>query len=63
MIFCLKKILIFVTALLIISACTGQLKKPAVRIDYYTLEYPAPQVTGLQPLPYVIRLERFQRWY
>jgi cholesterol transport system auxiliary component len=60
MIFYLKKILIFVTALLIISACTGQIKKPAAIIDYYTLEYPSPQITGLTPLPVVLGVRRFQ---
>ncbi len=60
MISCLKKILTFVTALLIISACTGQLKKPAVRIDYYTLEYASPQITGLTPVPVVLGVQRFQ---
>lgn len=60
MISCLKKILTFVTALLIISACTGQLNKPAVRIDYYTLEYASPQITGLTPVPVVLGVQRFQ---
>ncbi len=57
---CLKKIPTWVTAFLLISGCAGQLKKPAVKIDYYTLEYASPQMTGLAPLPVVLGVARFQ---
>lgn len=35
------------------------LKQPVKKIEYYTLEYPPPQMESLNPLPYVIRMNRF----
>jgi ABC-type uncharacterized transport system auxiliary subunit len=35
------------------------LKQPVNKIDYYTLEYPPPQMEALNPLPHVIRIDRF----
>ena len=44
--------------LLVLGACSS-LDKPANRIDYYTLEYEPIRITGLKPLPFVIKMERF----
>lgn len=35
------------------------LKQPVNKIEYYTLEYPPPLVETLNPLPHVIRMDRF----
>jgi cholesterol transport system auxiliary component len=35
------------------------LKQPINKIDYYTLEYPPTQMETLNPLPHVIRMDRF----
>jgi cholesterol transport system auxiliary component len=35
------------------------LKQPVNKIEYYTLEYPPPQIGTLNPLPHVIRMDRF----
>jgi len=40
------------------GGCLG-LGKPAYQIDHYVLEYDAPQMAHLEPLPAVVRLERF----
>ena len=34
-------------------------KHPGHQIEYYTLEYEPPSSTDLEPLPYVVRIERF----
>lgn len=52
-----KKMSILLLVLLM-GSCLG-LKGPNKKIEFYTLEYEPPQVTGLQPLPFVIRLVRF----
>lgn len=50
------------TALLVaaisLGACTGS-ENPKNMITYYTLEYEAPEATAREPLPVVIRMERF----
>lgn len=43
---------------LLLGACLN-LKQPSRKIDFYTLEYDAPKISGLEPLPLVIRMERF----
>jgi ABC-type uncharacterized transport system auxiliary subunit len=43
---------------MLFGACMG-LKQPVDHIEYYTLEYPPPQIEALDPLPYVIRMDRF----
>jgi len=43
---------------LLFCACLT-LKQPMNKIEFYTLEYDPPQLTNRQPLPLVIRLERF----
>ncbi len=52
-----KSMSILVLALLM-GSCLN-LKEPRKKIDFYTLEYGPPQITGLQPLPFVIRVIRF----
>ena len=55
------RLLVFLTlTLLLTAACTGQLKKPARRIDFYTLEYPAPRPSVKAPLPLVLGVQRFR---
>ena len=44
--------------LLFIGGC-ADLKQPAVRIDYFTLEYESPVISDLSPLPVVIKVEPF----
>jgi len=44
---------------LLISGCLS-IKHPYKKIDYYTLEYDSPQITRLETLPLVLRVERFQ---
>jgi ABC-type uncharacterized transport system auxiliary subunit len=45
--------------LFIAAACLGP-KKPDRKIDYYTLEYEPPKIDELAPLPFVLRINRFQ---
>jgi ABC-type uncharacterized transport system auxiliary subunit len=35
------------------------LKQPVNKIEYYTLEYPSPQIKTSNSLPHVIRMDRF----
>ena len=54
-----KKIIILIPVIfLVLNACLD-LKQPSNRIDYYTLEYDPPKISDLNPLPLVVRLERF----
>jgi ABC-type uncharacterized transport system auxiliary subunit len=53
-----KPFILFIGLFLLLGACMN-LKQPAKKIDYYTLEYPSPQIGALPPLPYVIRVDRF----
>jgi ABC-type uncharacterized transport system auxiliary subunit len=50
--------LIFLSFPILFAACVS-LKQPVNKIEYYTLEYPPPQIKTLHPLPYVIRMDRF----
>ena len=43
---------------MLFGACVS-LKQPVKKIEYYTLEYPPPQIKTLHPLPHVIRMDRF----
>ncbi len=43
---------------ILVGACLN-LKEPGVKINFYTLEYEPPRITGLQTLPVIIRLVRF----
>ena len=54
-----KKIYVFLLILpFLLSACIS-LKQPSKKIAFYTLEYDAPQISGLEPLPVVLAIERF----
>ena len=53
-----KSCLLFLSFPILIVACVS-LKQPVDKIEYYTLEYPPPQIETLKPLPAVIRMDRF----
>ena len=54
-----KKIyLLFFSLPIFLGACVN-LKQPVNKIEYYTLEYPPPQMEILNPLPHVIQMDRF----
>ncbi len=53
-----KFFLLFLSLPILFVACVS-LKQPVNKIEYYTLEYPPPQIKTLPPLPYVIRMDRF----
>jgi cholesterol transport system auxiliary component len=54
-----KPLVVFCLMLcLILGACLN-LKQPRTRIEYYTLEYGPPPFEALDPLPVVLRLQRF----
>ena len=59
---CFNKIyLLFLLCLslpILFGACVS-LNTPTNKIEYYTLEYPPPQKETLNPLPHVIRMDRF----
>lgn len=50
---------IFMSLILFIPGCIS-LKKPVIKIDYYTLEYDSPEVAFKSQLPFVVRIERFR---
>ena len=52
-IFCL-----FLSACFFVGGCTS-LKEPRNKIQYYTLEYASPGITGLQSFPVALKVERF----
>ena len=43
---------------MLLGACLN-LKQPSHQIEFYTLEYDPPQFTHLAPLPFLIKVERF----
>ena len=53
-----KFFFLFLSLPLLFGACVS-LKQPVNKIEYYTLEYPPPQIKTLHPLPHVIRMDRF----
>jgi len=57
----LKKIIILIIgiSLLSLSACLNLKKQPINSIEYYTLEYDPPLLTGMDKLPYAVKVERF----
>lgn len=55
--FC-KIYLLFLGLPILVGACVS-LKQPVNKIEYYTLEYPPPQIETLNSLPHVIRMDRF----
>ena len=54
-----KIISFFLTGITILFAGCMNLKQPLNKIDYYTLESTPPKLSGLKPLPHVLKLERF----
>ena len=55
-----RKILyVLISLVLFIPGCLS-LKKPVIKIDYYTLEYDSPDVAFQAQLPFVVRIERFR---
>ncbi|MBW2047796.1 MAG: membrane integrity-associated transporter subunit PqiC [Deltaproteobacteria bacterium] len=44
--------------LLTAGACLD-LEHPRNRVQHYTLDYPPPEITGLRPLPVVLKVQRF----
>ncbi|MFC1820787.1 ABC-type transport auxiliary lipoprotein family protein [Thermodesulfobacteriota bacterium] len=55
----LKKMSVLLLFLSLLFGACLNLKQPRNRIEYYTLEYAPPPITGIKPLPYAIRVERF----
>ena len=53
-----KFFFLFLSLPILFGACVS-LKQPVNKIEYYTLEYPSPQIETLHPLPSVIRMDRF----
>jgi ABC-type uncharacterized transport system auxiliary subunit len=53
-----KPFFLVIGSVLLLGACMN-LKQPAIKVEYYTLEYPSPQFDGLTPLPYIIQVDRF----
>lgn len=53
-----KIYLLFLSFPILFGACVS-LNQPVKKIEYYTLEYPLPQIKTLNPLPHVIRMDRF----
>jgi len=54
----IKIFLFCLSVLLIIGGCID-LKQPKNKIQYYTLGYSSPSITGLKPLPVTLKIERF----
>ena len=54
-----RRCLLLCLFVLLITGCLS-IKHPYKKIDYYTLEYDSPQMTHLETLPLVLRVERFQ---
>lgn len=54
----MKVLLFFLIACVIIAGCID-LKQPKNKVQYYTLEYSSPKITGLKPLPVTLKIERF----
>jgi len=53
-----KLYLLFLSLPVLFGSCVS-LKQPINKIEYYTLEYPPPPMETLNPLPHVIRIDRF----
>ena len=53
-----KIYLLFLSLPILFGSCVS-LKQPVNKIEYYTLEYPPPPIGTLNPLPHVIRMDRF----
>ena len=53
------KIFLFCLSVFLVIAGCIDLKQPKNKIQYYTLEYSSPKITGLKPLPFTLKVERF----
>ena len=47
-----------IAMLLLLCSCVN-LSKPSNEIEYYTLEYNPPDISGIKTLPYILQVERF----
>ena len=56
---CLRILLTFAVGLTLLLGGCMKAKHPGRQIEYYTLEYEPPPATDLEPLPHVVRIERF----
>jgi ABC-type uncharacterized transport system auxiliary subunit len=54
-----KRVWVFWVVLCLLPCACLSLKAPRHEIEFYTLEYDPPQWPGLNPLPVVIRVQRF----
>lgn len=54
-----KTIVLILCALLWTGVGCAKMKEPPAAIRYYTLEYPSPSLGERDPLPVVLRVERF----
>ena len=54
----IKRVFIISAVMLMLSSCTS-LRQPSNIVEYYTLEYPPLEMTGIKTLPYTIKIERF----
>lgn len=54
-----RTVLFFLMVLCIALPSCLQLKQPSLRINYYTLEYDPPRMGPLEPLPLIIKMNRF----
>jgi len=53
------KVTLLILGLPMLFAACANLKQPANKIEYLTLEYPTPRVEDVNPLPHVIQMDRF----
>ena len=54
----IRKLVPLFCFLISVSACLN-LKQPRNKIDYYILEYAPPRLTKPEPLPVIIKIDRF----
>jgi ABC-type uncharacterized transport system auxiliary subunit len=55
----LKRAFVLLLSLLFLFGGCLNLKQPKNKIEYFTLEYDVPRISGLKPLPVVLRIFRF----
>ncbi len=53
-----EKLIFLIVFLIFISACITP-RQPSNRVKFYTLEYDPPMISDLDPLPLVLKVERF----
>ena len=54
-----KPLVVLSCICLFLGGCFG-LNQPLRKVDFYTLEYDPPKISGKKPLPCTLRIERFQ---